>query len=97
MAKKPKNPSAERAAAAIMREFSPKTADEAQEALRSVFGPMIETHAQGGAVSVNVVFTIDRRPDCLVKRKTLSNRPGERQPCSSEPRIVETFEGSAAA
>lgn len=33
MAKKPKNPAAERAAAAIMREFSPKTADEAQEAL----------------------------------------------------------------
>ena len=33
MAKKPKNPAAERAAAATMREFSPKTADEAQEAL----------------------------------------------------------------
>ena len=43
MAKKPKSPAAERAAAAIMREFSPKTADEAQEALRSVFGPIIET------------------------------------------------------
>lgn len=90
MAKKPKNPAAERAAASIMREFSPKTADEAQEAPLSVFGPMIEPHAQGGAVSINVVFTIDRRPDCLVKRKTPSTRPGERRPCPSGPRIVET-------
>ena len=37
------DPAAERVAAAIMEEFSPKTAEEAQEALRSVFGPMIET------------------------------------------------------
>lgn len=37
------DPAAERVAAAIMEGFSPKTAEEAQEALRSVFGPMIET------------------------------------------------------
>ena len=37
------DPAADRVAAAIMEEFSPKTAEEAQEALRSVFGPMIET------------------------------------------------------
>ena len=37
------DPAAERVAAAIMEEFSPKTAEEAQDALRSVFGPMIET------------------------------------------------------
>ena len=37
------DPAAERVAAAIMEEFSPKTAEEAQETLRSVFGPMVET------------------------------------------------------
>lgn len=43
MARKPKNPQADRVAKAIMDEFAPKTADEAQEALKAVFGPMIET------------------------------------------------------
>lgn len=42
MVRKPKDQAAERAAAAIMREYSPRTADEAQEAMRAVFGPMIE-------------------------------------------------------
>ena len=58
------DPAAERVAAAIMEGFSPKTAEEAQEALRSVFGPMIETmlkaelEAHLGHVSVNIFFTI---------------------------------------
>lgn len=43
MARRKKDPAAEELAARIMEEFGPKTADEAQEALRSVFGPMIET------------------------------------------------------
>ena len=42
MARK-RDPEAEAIAQAVMRHFSPKSADEAQEALRQVFGPMIET------------------------------------------------------
>lgn len=38
-----RSPAAEAIAETVMREFSPTTADEAQEALRQVFGPMIET------------------------------------------------------
>ena len=37
------SPAAEAIAEAVMREFGPRTADEAQEALRQVFGPMIES------------------------------------------------------
>ena len=43
MARKKRDPAAEDIAKRILAEYSPKTADEAQEALRSVFGPMIET------------------------------------------------------
>lgn len=43
MARKKRDPAAEDIARRILEEYSPKTADEAQEALRSVFGPMIET------------------------------------------------------
>lgn len=42
MARRRRDPAAERVAEAVLREFGPKTADEAQEAPRSVFGPMIE-------------------------------------------------------
>lgn len=42
-AKAGRSPAAEAIAEAVMREFGPKTADEAQEALRQVFGPMIES------------------------------------------------------
>jgi transposase-like protein len=42
MARKRRDPAAEAIAEAVVREFGPRTADEAQEALRSVFGPMIE-------------------------------------------------------
>lgn len=42
MARK-KDPAAEAIAEAVMREFAPRSVEEAQEALRQVFGPMIET------------------------------------------------------
>lgn len=38
-----RSPAAEAIAEAVLREFGPRTADEAQEALRQVFGPMIES------------------------------------------------------
>lgn len=47
MARKKRDASAERVARAILEEYQPKTADEAQEALRAVFGPMIEAMLQG--------------------------------------------------
>lgn len=43
MARKKRDPVAEDIARRILEGYSPKTADEAQEALRSVFGPMVET------------------------------------------------------
>ena len=39
MARKPKNPQADRAAKAIMDEFAPKTADDTQEPSRPFSGP----------------------------------------------------------
>lgn len=42
-AKAGRSPAAEAIAEAVVREFGPRTADEAQEALRQVFGPMIES------------------------------------------------------
>ena len=47
MARKKRDPRAEKIAQAILREYEPKSADEAQEALRSVFGPIIESMLQG--------------------------------------------------
>lgn len=47
VAKKNRDERAERVARAILDEYQPKTADEAQDALRSVFGPMIESMLQG--------------------------------------------------
>ena len=43
-----RSPAAEAIAKAVMRGFSPATADEAQEALRQVFGPTIETMLKAG-------------------------------------------------
>ena len=44
---KKKDERADRIARAILAEYHPKTADEAQDAIRSVFGPMIEAMLQG--------------------------------------------------
>ena len=44
-------------------EFSPKTAEEAQEALRSVFGPMIETMLKAELEATWATWTTTRAPD----------------------------------